>query len=183
MGDCSIGCDLAIAFKSKHAECHSELRPAVVSKVTFSRSLMPASSLQEWLHSSSWENTAPWSALCSKWQWLRAPQVLAEGSSPSALLCVPVPCCVLSLGCFSFSLAHMHYLELFAGRELFVWTVGHIWFLISSPEDVHRRVLRQLLQLSMSGCSLVKESNGFDFCILLWFQDILESVDYILASS
>lgn len=162
---------LEIAFKSKHAKCHSELRPAVVSRTTFSMSLMHASNLQEWLHSASWENTAPWSALCSKWQWLRAPQMLAEGSRPSALLCLPVTCCVLSLGCFSFSL---HYLELFAGRELFVWTIGHIWFLTSSAEDMHRRVLHQFSYQWVAAVQLRKAVVfiSANFCDSMIFQKV-----------
>lgn len=102
-GDCSVRCGLAspaLCWKlplNQSTQNVTELRPAVVSRVTFSMSLMHASSLQEWLHSASWDNTAPWSALCSKWQWLRAPQMLAEGSRPSALLCLPVLCFGFSL--------------------------------------------------------------------------------------
>lgn len=157
-GDCSVGCALAspaLCWKlplNQSTQNVTELRPAVVSRVTFSMSLMHASSLQEWLHSASWDNTAPWSVLCSKWQWLRAPQMLAEREQA---ICIALFACALLCPFPGVSLAHMHYLELFAGRELFVWTLGHIWFLTSSPEDVHRRVLHQLLQFSVSGYSLV----------------------------
>lgn len=96
-GDCSIGCGLAspaLCWKlplNQSMQNVTELRPAVVSRVTFSMSLIHAASLQEWLHSASWDNTAPWPALCSKRQWLRAPQVLAEGCS----ICMALFACSL----------------------------------------------------------------------------------------
>lgn len=83
-------------------------------------------------------------------QSLGGPQRLAAGSRPAALLCLSLPCCVLSLGCFSFSLSHVQYLQLLPDGELFVW-IANIWLLTSWWEGVQRRVLHKLLLLPMQG--------------------------------
>lgn len=68
--------------------------------------------------------------------------------------CIPLFACSLLCSlpeCFSISLSHVHYPGLLADGESCVWTTGNIWFLTSSLQGVHIRVLHKLLQLPMGG--------------------------------
>lgn len=126
-------------------------------------------SQQEQLHRAFWENGIAVVSLASC-PWLRAPQRLAAGSRPAALLRVPVPCCVLSPERFSSSLACVRYLGLLADGELLVSTTGNIWFLVPSLESVHRRVLHKLLQLPMQGEEIRQLLSVF------WFRKVMTMI-------